>query len=60
MVTAFLIGATGLSLPERLLLHRLLGGRYLATLVVAFVVAAVAIGYLVQAWQPLPLGVAAP
>lgn len=52
VVTAFLIGATGLSLPEGLLLHRLLGGRYLAVLVAAFVVAAVGIGYLLQASHP--------
>jgi len=53
VVTAFLIGATGLSVPEGLLLHRLLGGRYLAVLVTAFVVVAVAIGYLLQAWHPV-------
>lgn len=60
VVTAFLIGATGLSLPEGLLLHRLLGGRYLAALVVAFVTAAVAIGYLVQAWGPAATGTSVP
>jgi uncharacterized membrane protein YraQ (UPF0718 family) len=53
VVTAFLIGATGLSVPEGLLLHRFLGGRYLAVLVTAFVFAAVAIGYLLQAWHPV-------
>jgi len=52
VVTAFLIGATGLSVPEGLLLHRLLGGRYLVVLVLAFFVAAVGIGYLLQAWHP--------
>jgi uncharacterized protein len=48
VVTAFLIGATGLSVPEGVLLHRLLGGRYLGVLVAAFVVAAVGLGYVVQ------------
>jgi len=52
VVTAFLIGATGLSVPEGLLLQRLLGGRYLAVLVAAFIVAAMGIGYLLQAWHP--------
>lgn len=49
VVSAFLIGATGLSLPEGVLLYRLLGGRYLRALVVAFVLATVALGYLVDA-----------
>jgi uncharacterized protein len=50
VVTAFLIGATGLSLPEGLLLWRLVGARYLAVLTTAFVIATIAIGYAVQAW----------
>lgn len=49
VVVAFLMGATGLSLPEGVLLHRLMGPRYLASLAVAFMLAAVALGYLVQA-----------
>ncbi len=49
VVSAFLIGATGLSLPEGVLLYRLLGGRYLRALVAAFVLATVALGYLVDA-----------
>lgn len=49
VVSAFLIGATGLSLPEGVLLYRLLGGRYLRALVGAFVLATVALGYLVDA-----------
>jgi uncharacterized protein len=52
VVTAFLIGATGLSVPEGLMLHRLLGGRYLTTLAVSFVAAAIVLGYLVQALWP--------
>jgi uncharacterized protein len=49
VVTAFLIGATGLSLPEGILLQRLLGTRYLTVLAAAFVAAAVTVGYVVQA-----------
>jgi uncharacterized protein len=52
VVTAFLIGATGLSLPEGIMLQRLLGTRYLAVLAVAFVAAAVTVGYAVQAFAP--------
>jgi uncharacterized protein len=52
VVTAFLIGATGLSVPEGLMLHRLLGGRYLTTLALSFVAAAIVLGYLVQALWP--------
>ena len=48
VVTAFLIGATGLSLPEGIMLQRLLGTRYLSVLAAAFVVAAIGLGYLVQ------------
>ncbi len=61
VVSAFLIGATGLSLPEGVLLHRLMGARYLGTVAVAFVVAAIALGYLLEAltnapglWAALP------
>lgn len=59
VVSAFLIGATGLSLPEGVLLHRLMGGRYLATVAATFVVAAVAIGYLIEALTGAPLPLAA-
>jgi uncharacterized protein len=52
VVAAFLIGATGLSLPEGLMLHRLLGGRYLTTLALSFVAAAITLGYVVQALWP--------
>jgi uncharacterized protein len=52
VVTAFLIGATGLSLPEGIMLQRLLGGRYLLALATSFVAAAIALGYLVQALAP--------
>ena len=52
VVSAFLIGATGLSLPEGVLLQRLLGGRYVLALAGAFVLIAVALGYLVQAIAP--------
>ncbi len=55
VVTAFMIGATGLSLPEGVMLQRLLGGRYLAVLTGAFVLAAVAVGYLVDAFVPIAL-----
>ncbi len=55
VVSAFLIGATGLSLPEGVLLHRLMGGRYLATVAATFVVAAVALGYLIEAFTGAPL-----
>lgn len=55
VVTAFMVGATGLSLPEGVMLQRLLGGRYLAVLVAAFVVAAVAVGYLVEVFVPVAL-----
>ncbi len=55
VVSAFLIGATGLSLPEGVLLQRLMGGRYLMTLAGAFVIVAVALGYLVQALTAGPL-----
>lgn len=55
VVTAFMVGATGLSLPEGVMLQRLLGGRYLAVLVGAFVLAAVAVGYLVEAFVPIAL-----
>jgi uncharacterized protein len=55
VVTAFMIGATGLSLPEGVMLQRLLGGRYLAVLAGAFIVAAVAIGYLVEAFVSIAL-----
>lgn len=48
VVTGFLIGATGLSVPEGVLLQRLLGTRYLVVLATAFVLAAVALAYLVQ------------
>ena len=61
VVSAFLIGATGLSLPEGVLLHRLMGARYLGTVAAAFVVAAIALGYLLEAltnapglWAALP------
>jgi len=62
VVSAFLIGATGLSLPEGVLLHRLMGGRYLAAVAATFVVAAVALGYLIEALAgaPLPLSAALP
>jgi uncharacterized protein len=53
VVTAFLIGATGLSLPEGIMLERLLGGRYLAVLATAFVAVAIAVGYLVEAFAPI-------
>ena len=49
IVTAFLIGATGLSLPEGIMLQRLLGTRYLTVVAAAFVAAAVTVAYLVQA-----------
>jgi len=49
VVTGFLIGATGLSVPEGVMLQRLLGTRYLVVLTTAFVLAAVALAYLVQA-----------
>jgi uncharacterized protein len=52
VVTAFLIGATGLSLPEGIMLQRLLGTRYLTVLAAAFVAAAVTVGYAVQALVP--------
>jgi uncharacterized protein len=52
VVTAFLIGATGLSLPEGIMLQRLLGGRYLLALATSFVAAAIALGFLVQALAP--------
>jgi uncharacterized protein len=52
VVTAFLIGATGLSVPEGIMLDRLLGRRYLVTLAAAFVIAAVAIGYVLQVALP--------
>jgi uncharacterized protein len=52
VVTAFLIGATGLSVPEGIMLQRLLGTRYLIVLAAAFLVAAVAVGYVVQALAP--------
>jgi uncharacterized protein len=55
VVSAFLIGATGLSLPEGVLLHRLMGGRYLATVAATFVVAAVGLGYLIEALAGAPL-----
>lgn len=55
VVAAFLIGATGLSLPEGVMLHRLLGGRYLTVLAAAFVVAAITLGYLVQGLVPPPV-----
>ncbi len=48
VVSAFLVGATGLSLPEGLLLHRVMGGPYLRALLGTFVLAAVALGYLVE------------
>ena len=59
VVSAFLIGATGLSLPEGVLLHRLMGGRYLATVAATFVIAAVALGYLIEALAGAPLPLAA-
>lgn len=49
VVTGFLIGATGLSVPEGVMLQRLLGGRYLAVLAFGFVVAATLLAFLVQA-----------
>jgi uncharacterized protein len=52
VVTAFLIGATGLSLPEGVMLQRLLGTRYLTVLVAAFVVTAIILGYLLQGLVP--------
>jgi len=52
VVTAFLVGATGLSLPEGVLLWRLLGARYLFTLATAFVLATIGVGYAIQAWVP--------
>jgi uncharacterized protein len=55
VVSAFLIGATGLSLPEGVLLHRLMGGRYLLALATAFVLATVVLGYTVQALAPAVL-----
>lgn len=55
VVSAFLIGATGLSLPEGVLLHRLMGGRYLAVVAATFVVAAVGLGYLIEALTGAPL-----
>jgi uncharacterized protein len=55
VVVAFLVGATGLSLPEGLLLQRLMGLRYLAALAAAFTLAAVALGYVVQALSSGPL-----
>ena len=51
-VTAFLIGATGLSLPEGIMLQRLLGTRYLTVLATAFVGTAIVLGYLVQGLVP--------
>jgi uncharacterized protein len=52
VVTAFLIGATGLSLPEGVMLQRLLGTRYLTVLVAAFVGTAIILGYLLQGLVP--------
>lgn len=52
VVTGFLIGATGLSVPEGVMLQRLLGSRYLAVLAGGFVVAAVFLAFLVQAVAP--------
>jgi uncharacterized protein len=52
VVTGFLVGATGLSVPEGVMLQRLLGGRYLAVLAVGFVAAAVSLAFLVQAVAP--------
>jgi uncharacterized protein len=52
VVTAFLIGATGLSVPEGIMLQRLLGTRYLSVLAAAFLAAAVTVGYAVQALAP--------
>jgi len=52
VVTAFLIGATGLSLPEGIMLQRLLGTRYLTVLVAAFVGCAIVLGYVVQGLAP--------
>lgn len=54
VVSAFVIGATGLSLPEGVLLHRLMGARYLGTVATAFVVATVVLGYLVEALTTVP------
>lgn len=45
VVTAFLMGATGFSLPEGLMLKEIIGGRRLAVLTGAFTVAVVAAGY---------------
>jgi uncharacterized protein len=58
VVTAFLIGATGLSLPEGVLLHRLLGGRYLVVLATAFVLATIALGLTIQWLAPGAFGAA--
>jgi len=52
VVTGFLIGATGLSVPEGVMLQRLLGSRYLAVLAGGFVVAAILLAFLVQAVAP--------
>jgi uncharacterized protein len=49
VVTAFLMGATGFSIPEGIMLARLLGTRLLLMLALAFTLAVIAIGYLFQA-----------
>lgn len=49
VVTAFLMGATGFSVPEGVMLKEIVGARRLATLGAAFAVAVIAAGYGVQA-----------
>jgi uncharacterized protein len=58
VVTAFLIGATGLSVPEGVMLQRLLGTRYLSVVAAAFVATAIVLGYVLQGLVPSvgPLG----
>jgi uncharacterized membrane protein YraQ (UPF0718 family) len=48
IVTAFLMGATGFSVPEGMMLKEIIGGRRLATIGAAFSVAVVAAGYAFQ------------
>jgi uncharacterized membrane protein YraQ (UPF0718 family) len=48
IVTAFLMGATGFSVPEGVMLKELIGARRLGVLAGAFSVAVVAVGYAVQ------------
>lgn len=49
VVTAFLMGATGFSVPEGVMLKEIIGTRRLATLGVAFSVAVIGAGYGIQA-----------